>query len=158
MKVFLTDPADPERIRRPAPPAVFGLPVRTLRIASRWRSPATGALLAAEIVRKPNNLHAHIQRINLWSRLGHDVEVTAAILDLWIVLQGFGLELRRRMLQTHQLSLERFELVDYLNARLNTGVSRFDPRLALPGVVLARPVFGRQTFLRPGNPLPTLRA
>ena len=51
MKLFVTDPSNPERIRRPAPPAVFGLPVRTLRIASRWRSPATGALLAGEIGR-----------------------------------------------------------------------------------------------------------
>ena len=46
MKPFLTDKTCPERIRTPAPPAVFGLPVRTLSIASRWCSPATGALLA----------------------------------------------------------------------------------------------------------------
>lgn len=68
MKPFLADKTSPERIRTPAPPAVFGLPVRTLSIASHWCSPATGALLAGEIGRKPANLHLHIQRISLWHR------------------------------------------------------------------------------------------
>ncbi|WP_374260368.1 hypothetical protein [Zoogloea sp.] len=147
MKLFLTDPAQPERIRRPAPPAVFGLPVRTLSIASRWRSPATGALLAGEIGRKPANLHLHVQRISLWSKLDDAAATAAAIVDLWIVLGPHGAALRTRLLRDHYEALERHDLGLYLSARLDTGLDRHDPRIALPGAVLARPVEGARVFL-----------
>lgn len=148
MKLFVTDPENPERIRRPAPPAVFGLPVRTLRIASRWRSPATGALLAGEIGRKPANLHLHVQRISLWSNLGDTAATVAAIVDLWIVLGTYGAELRMRMLREHYDALEAHDLGLYLSARIGDGLDRHDPRLSLPGVVLARPVEGIRFFLQ----------
>ncbi len=152
MKLFVTDPARPARIRRPAPPAVFGLPVRTLRIASRWRSPATGALLAGEIVRKPANLHLHIQRISLWSKLGDEAATAAAIVDLWIVLGRYGADLRTRMLREHYPALERFDLGLYLSSRVPGGIDRYDSRVALPGVVLARPVEGTRFFLHDSAP------
>ncbi len=148
MKLFVTDSDNPERIRRPAPPAVFGLPVRTLRIASRWRSPATGALLAGEISRKPTNLHSHVQRISLWSNLGDTAATVAAIIDLWIVLGTYGAELRMRMLREHYDALEAHDLGLYLSALIGDGLDRHDPRLAIPGVVLARPVEGTRIFLQ----------
>ena len=147
MKPFVTDPARPERIRRPAPPAVFGLPVRTLGIASRWRSPATGVLLAGEIGRNPGNLHLHVQRISLWHKLNDAAATAAAIVDLWIVLGARGLELRTRMLRNHYTELESCDLGLYLAARLTDGINRHDPRIALPGAVLARPVEGARIFL-----------
>ena len=82
MNPFLTDTTHPERIRPATPPAVFGLPVRTLSIASHWHSPATGALLAGEIGRKPANLHLHLQRISLWRTLGDETATAAAVIDL----------------------------------------------------------------------------
>jgi len=148
VKLFVTDSSNPERIRRPAPPAVFGLPVRTLRIASRWRSPATGALLAGEIGRKPANLHLHVQRISLWANLQDTAATVAAIIDLWIVLGTFGAELRMRMLREHYDALETHEMGLYLSARIADGIDRHDPRIALPGVVLARPVEGARVFLQ----------
>ena len=147
MKPFITDPAQPDRIRRPAPPAVFGLPVRTLAIASRWRSPATGALLAGEIDRNPCNLHLHVQRISLWHKLDAAAATAAAIVDLWIVLGSRGLDLRTRMLRNHYTELESYELGLYLAARLTDGIDLHDPRIALPGAVLARPVEGARIFL-----------
>ena len=147
MKPFLTDPAQPDRIRRPAPPAVFGLPVRTLGIASHWRSPATGALLAGEIGRNPGNLHLHVQRISLWHKLDDAAATAAAIVDLWLVLGPRGLDLRTRMLRKHYTKLESWELGLYLAARLTDGIDRHDPRIALPGTVLARPVEGARIFL-----------
>ncbi len=158
MKLFLTDPARPERIRPPAPPAVFGLPVRTLSIASHWRSPATGALLAGEIGRKPANLHLHVQRISLWSKLEDNAATAAAVVDLWIVLGRHGAELRTRMLRNHYEALEECELGLYLSARLDTGLDRHDPRIALPGVVLARPVAGARVFVQASPMLPGTRS
>ena len=148
MNPFLTDTTHPERIRPATPPAVFGLPVRTLSIASHWHSPATGALLAGEIVRKPANLHLHLQRISLWRTLGDETATAAAVIDLWIVLGALGQQLRTRMLLTHYAALETHDLGIYLNERLQQGVDRHDPRIALPGSVLARPVAGARIFLR----------
>ncbi len=148
MNLFLTDPENPARIRPPAPPAVFGLPVRTLNIAAHWHSPATGALLAAEVGRRPENLHSHVQRISLWHSLGDPVELAAAVLDLWIVLGSFGQDLRLRMLRTHYDALEQYEMGTYLSSRLQHGIQCHDPCVALPGVVLARPVEGEREFLR----------
>lgn len=145
---FIADRHHPERIRRPAPPAVFGLPVRTLGIASRWRSPATGALLAAEIGRQPANLHLHIQRISLWSRLGDEARIAAAVVDLWIVLGPRGVDLRTRMLRNHYAALDEHELGIYLSEHLSDGINRHDPRIAFADVVLARPVEGSMSFLR----------
>lgn len=148
MKLFVTDSAQPERILHPAPPAVFGLPVRTLSIASQWRSPATGALLAGEIGRRPANLHLHIQRISLWNKLNDAAATVAAIVDLWIVLGRCGQELRTRTLREHYEALELYDLALYLSARVTEGLDRYDPRIALPGSVLARPVEGARFFLQ----------
>lgn len=148
MSLFITDTAQPGRIRPPSVPAVFGLPVRALNIASHWHSPATGALLAAEIGRTPANLHAHVQRISLWSSLGDSRELIAAIIDLWMVLGPHGMDLRKRMLDTHREILEREGLAAWMSAHLSTGADRHDPLLARPGVVLARPVRGIRRFLR----------
>ena len=148
MKPFLTDTMRPERIQPARPPAVFGLPVRTLSIASHWHSPATGALLAGEIGRKPANLHLHLQRISLWRTLGDEAATAAAVIDLWIVLGALGQQLRTRMLLTHYAALETHDLGVYLNERLQQGLDRHDPRIALPGSVLARPVLGARVFLR----------
>jgi hypothetical protein len=144
---FIADKLHPERIRPPAPPAVFGLPVRTLSIASHWRTPATGALLAAEIGRRPANLHLHIQRISLWRSLGDERRAAAAVVDLWIVLGPRGIDLRTRMLRNHYAALEERELGMYLSQHLNGGINRHDPRIAFPDVVLARPVEGERCFL-----------
>jgi hypothetical protein len=43
-------------------------------------------LLAAEVGRRPRNLHTHLQRISLWADLDDSAAVTAAIVDFWIVL------------------------------------------------------------------------
>lgn len=157
MKPFLTDKTRPERIRTPAPPAVFGLPVRTLSIASRWCSPATGALLAGEIGRKPANLHLHLQRISLWHGLGDEAATAAAVIDLWIVLGARGHALRTRMLRKHYAALDRFDLGLYLSEYLQHGLDRHDPRIALPGAVLSRPVAGTRAFLR-NAPMPAAPA
>ena len=152
MTPFLTDPDDPGRIRPPAPPAVFGLPVRTLGLATHWRSPATGALLAAEVGRQPRNLHTHLQRIALWASLGNAPALGAAVIDFWIILGPFGRDLRQRLLNKHATALAA-GLIDYLRERLEQGLDRYDPRNALPGVVLARPVEGSRCFLRaPAKP------
>ncbi len=148
MKPFVTDKTCPERIRTPAPPAVFGLPVRTLSIASRWCSPATGALLAGEIGRKPANLHLHLQRIALWHGLGDETATAAAVVDLWVVLGKLGHDLRTRMLRKHYAALDTLDLGLYLSERLHHGLDRHDPRIALPGTVLTRPVAGTRAFLR----------
>lgn len=148
MTPFLTDPDDPGRIRPPAPPAVFGLPVRTLGIAAHWHSPATGALLAAEIGRQPRNLHTHLQRITLWASLGNAPALGAALVDFWIVLGPFGRDLRQRLLRQHGPALAENGLADYLGESLDAGIDRHAPRAALPGVVLARPVEGSRCFLR----------
>ena len=148
MKPFLTDTSSPERIRTPAPPAVFGLPVRTLSIASRWCSPATGALIAGEIGRKPANLHLHIQRISLWHGLGDEAATAAAVIDLWIILGSLGQDLRTRLLRKHYTALDKLDLGLYLSERLQHGLDRHDPRIALPGTVLTRPVAGTRAFLR----------
>jgi len=145
---FLTDPDDPGRIRPPAPPAVFGLPVRTPGIAAHWHSPATGALLAAEIGRQPRNLHTHLQRIALWASLGNAPALGAALVDFWIVLGPFGRDLRQRLLRQHGPALAENGLADYLGESLDAGIDRHAPRAALPGVVLARPVEGSRCFLR----------
>lgn len=151
MSTFITAPHDPGRIRTPSPPADFGLPVRTLDIAAVWRSPATATLLAAEIGRHPGNLHAHMQRISVWHALDNPPQTAAAVVDLWIALGACGLDLRTRMLRQHHAALEQHNLDIYLHARLHRGVDRHDPQLALRGVVLARPVEGNRTFLRPAT-------
>lgn len=148
MNTFITIPGAPELPGKPIPPADFGLPVRTLDIAAAWRSPATAALLAGEIGRHPGNLHAHMQRISVWHALGNPAQIAAAVVDLWIALGAFGLDLRTRMLHQHHAALEQHNLDIYLHARLHRGVDRHDPQLALRGVVLARPVEGNRVFLR----------
>lgn len=148
MTPFLIDPDIPGRIRPATPPAVFGLPVRTLGIASHWHSPATGALLAAEIGRRPRNLHTHLQRISLWASLGDDAAVTAALIDFWIVLGRYGRALRQRLLKNHAAPLAEAGLAEYLAEHLETGIDQHDPRIACPGSVLARPVAGRRQFVR----------
>ena len=129
-------------------PAVFGLPVRTLNIASQWCSPATGVLLTGEIGRHPANLHLHVQRISLWKQLNDTAATVAAIVDLWIVLGSCGLELRMRTLREHYEALELHDLALYLSARKIGGLDRHDPRIAFPGAVLPRPVRGSRFFLR----------
>ncbi|MBL8398286.1 MAG: hypothetical protein JNL84_09120 [Candidatus Accumulibacter sp.] len=155
MSLFITDPATPERIRPPSPPASFGLPVRTLNIAAHWRSPATGALLAAEIGRNPANLHLHVQRISLWKSLSDEHELGAAVVDLCLTLGTHGLDLRKRMLSKYRQALMRVGLVEFLERSLMTGADRHDPQVARPGVVLARPVAGRRQFLRFVHPRKT---
>lgn len=148
MTPFLKDADDPGRIRRPAPPAVFGLPVRTLGIATHWHSPATGALLVAEVARQPRNLHTHLQRIALWASLGNAPALGAALVDLWIVLGPCGRDLRQRLLRQHTPALAEGRLADYLSENLDAGIDRHAPHAALPGVVLARPVEGSRCFLQ----------
>lgn len=151
MNLFITDPANPQRIRSPSPPAAFGLPVRTLNIAAHWLSPATGALLAAEIGRNPANLHLHVQRISLWKSLSDEHELGAAVVDLCLTLGPHGLDLRKRMLLKYRQALMRVGLAEFLERSLVNGVDRHDPQVARPGVVLARPVAGRRQFLRNAN-------
>lgn len=148
MSLFLADPERPERIRTPSPPAIFGLPVRTLGIASHWCSPATGTLLAAEIGRRPANLHLHMQRMSLWHKLADDARLAAAIVDLWIVLGRCGESLRLRLLRKHYDALELLDLGIYLSERLGGGIDRHDARIAVPDVVLARPVEGGRAFVQ----------
>jgi hypothetical protein len=155
VSAFILSNDDPGRIRTPSPPADFGLPVRTLGISAAWRSPATATLLAAEIGRHPGNLHAHMQRISVWHALDNPAQTAAAVLDLWIALGACGLDLRTRVLHQHHAALEQHNLDIYLHARLHRGVDCHDPQLALRGVVLARPVDGERTFLRPVAPLAT---
>ncbi|HMW18307.1 MAG TPA: hypothetical protein PKN13_10770 [Accumulibacter sp.] len=152
MSLFITDSAQPERIRPPSPPAVFGLPVRTLNIAAHWLSPATGALLAAEIGRNPANLHLHVQRISLWKSLCDEHELGAAVVDLCLTLGTHGLDLRKRMLLRYRQALMRVGLVEFLERSLLVGADRHDPQVARPGVILARPVAGRRQFLRLTRP------
>lgn len=147
MSLFLADPESPERIRPPSPPAVFGLPVRTLGIAAHWCSPATGTLLAAEIGRHPANLHLHMQRMALWQRLGDDIRLAAAVVDMWIVLGRCGESLRLRLLRNHYNALDQLDLGIYLSERLGVGIDRHDARIAVPGVVLARPIEGCRAFV-----------
>lgn len=111
-------------------------------------SPATGALLAAEVGRRPRNLHTHLQRISLWADLDDSAAVTAAIVDFWIVLGPCGRALRQRLLQRHAATLAAAGLADYLSARLEPGLDRHDPQVACPGSVLARPVEGSLRFMR----------
>ncbi len=151
MKLFVTDPDNPQRIRPPSPPASFGLPVRTLHIAAHWLNPATGALLAAEIGRNPANLHLHVQRISLWKSLSDEHELGAAVVDLCLTLGPLGLDLRKRMLSTYRQALLRVGLAEFLDRSLVAGADRHDPQAARPGVVLARPVAGRRQFLRNTN-------
>lgn len=148
MSIFITASHAPALIRTPTPPADFGLPVRTLGVAEIWRTPATATLLAGEIGRHPGNLHTHMQRISIWHALRNHAQTAAAVVDLWIALGAFGLDLRTRMLHQHHAALERHNLDIYLHARLHRGVDRHDPQLALRGVVLARPVEGNRVFLR----------
>lgn len=148
MSLFITDPDNPDRIRTPSPPASFGLPVRTLHIAAHWRSPATGALLAAEIGRNPANLHLHVQRISLWKSLCDEHELGAAVVDLCLTLGPLGVDLRKRMLVRYRQALLRVGLAEFLERSLVAGADRHDPQVARPGVVLARPVAGRRQFLR----------
>ncbi|WP_374479880.1 hypothetical protein [Zoogloea sp.] len=149
MNTFITAPGNPGRIRASSPPADFGLPVRTLDITAAWRSPATATLLAAEIGRRPGNLHAHMQRISIWQKLGNPAQTAAAVIDLWIALGACGIELRTRVLHAHQAALEQHNLDIYLHARLHRGIDRHAPEIALRGVVLATPVEGSRAFLRP---------
>jgi hypothetical protein len=108
-------------------------------------------LLAGEIGRNPSNLHLHVQRISLWNALGDDAATAAAVIDLWIVLGRCGVDLRTRMLRNHYNALEDRHLGLYLAARLADGIDRHDPRIALPGVALARPVEGTRVFLKPAT-------
>ena len=55
---------------------------------------------------------------------------------------------KMRMLREHYDALEEHDLGLYLSARIEDGLDRHDPRLALPGVVLARPVEGNRMFLQ----------
>lgn len=148
MTPFLIDPELPARIHPPVPPALFGLPVRTLDIASHWHSPATGALLAAEIGRTPRNLHTHMQRVALWASLDQPLEVACAVVDLWIVLGPCGRDLRARLLARHRDALDEHRVADHLAEHLEQGIDSHAPCLALPGTVLAQPVEGHRSFVR----------
>ena len=135
----------------------LGLPEALTEAINPWMSCMKGTgqragvrcvALAGEIGRKPANLHLHVQRISLWSNLEDTAATVAAIVDLWIVLGRYGAELRMRMLREHYDALEEHDLGLYLSARIEDGLDRHDPRLALPGVVLARPVEGNRIFLQ----------
>ena len=91
--------------------------------------------------------------LRLYPYGGH-LRLTLYLAPSICLLTGVGLEralreqLRTRMLLTHYAALETHDLGIYLNERLQQGVDRHDPRIALPGSVLARPVAGARIFLR----------
>ncbi|MBE0470827.1 MAG: hypothetical protein IBX55_15135 [Methyloprofundus sp.] len=71
------------------------------------------------IIRRPGNLLAHLQRITLCYENNKELQLSAALMDLFIVLEGAGHAIKQRMLagvRTH-LSASLFEqLQAYLNA------------------------------------------
>ena len=139
-------------------PDVPGL--RRLHDLSPELSDAEVAELAFQQRRAQNGtdfLPLHLQRIALWHGLGDEAATAAAVIDLWIILGALGQELRTRMLRQHYAALDKLDLGLYLSERLEPGLDRHDPLIALPGSVLSRPVAGARAFLRT-VPLPSATA
>lgn len=97
-----------------------------------------------------------MQRISVWHQLGNLSQTAAAVIDLWIALGAYGIDLRTSLLRQYQPALEQHNLDIYLHARLHRGIDRHDPQLALRDVVLARPVAGSREFLRRRTDMPSL--
>ena len=73
--------------------------VRTLNVkAHHWEKRALHHLVQ-KIIRNPNNLHAHIQRINLNCTLNNSKGVFGALIDLYIALGEDGYDLRSRLVK-----------------------------------------------------------
>ena len=83
--------------------AAFYIPdCRKLKLnTAGWSKDAADYLMHA-IARSPNNLHHHVQRINLYILKQDKEHLYGALLDLFIVLANHGMPLRERMLKAAQ--------------------------------------------------------
>ncbi len=88
--------------------------------ARHWEKRALHHLVQ-KIIRDPNDLHAHIQRINLNCKLDNTKGVFGALVDLYIALGQDGHELRTRLVKkckSHLSVDEYMKLWEYHNSGL----------------------------------------
>jgi len=81
------------------PELAFVLPgLKQLRLVPPAGTENTGAFLAHQVARSPQDLRAHVQRILLHVRQRNPDETFGALIDLFVVLGAQGQPLRQRML------------------------------------------------------------
>ncbi len=122
-------------------PAFHLAECRTLQIdGERWGEKAAD-FLARGVARRPVNLIAQIQRLNLYLAKRDAEGAYGALLDLFITLGEKGLLIRRRMLLRAKplLTDEQFQA---LAMRLDTGVSASDPMPPSSSSVLSKGLTG----------------
>lgn len=92
---------------------------RGIRIANREWSEVAGRYLAHAVVRTPDKLHVHVQRIHFANAHGRTSELYGALIDMFISLGDRGGQLREQMLS---IALEQLdgEAYDFLTAALET--------------------------------------
>lgn len=96
---------------------------RSLNVKARhWEHRALHHLVQ-KIIRSPDDLHAHIQRINLCCTLNNARGVFGALVDLYIALGQDGYELRVRLVKkckNHLSTNEYLQLWGYNNSGLTS--------------------------------------
>lgn len=139
---------------RVADEPAFGLDhTHALHVARRWPARRAGDYLAHSVVRDPQRLVAHVQRILLWAEAGDADETWGALLDLSICLGTQGADLRRRMLAAAGPALAG-DARDFAVAHLDRGCTATQAHPKATCSVLTKAVTGRLDLVATASPPP----
>jgi len=137
-------PRDSDDVRLDAAFQMSG--VRHLRLAPDRIGKEGIEYIAYRIVRSPMDLCNHVRRIMLQHDMGDSDGLYAALLDLFIVLENKGFELRRRVLEgaRNRLTEQQYRR---LSACLNSDQVQCDRLPAPPDSMLAKGLIGTRTLV-----------
>jgi len=93
--------------------------------------------LARRVSRDPDNLHAHLQRIDLLTHGAEEAALFGALLDLFVALGNKGYALRKRMFM-HTIGRLKLEHAKSLRGWLDSGLLGSDELPLAPFSILAR--------------------
>lgn len=105
------------------------------------------------IARDPNDLRSHVRRIFLEREQGQNMQLYAALFDLFIALGNRGSELRQRMLRLAKTNLESYQY-DLLHESLAKGLDSIGVPI-VHGSVLSRGIEGTLDLVSPAVEEPT---
>ena len=133
----------------PLPHPEFGLAgVTAINLPKVWRDRRTTDYLAHCVARNPKDLRAHARRIAVHNALGEEMDLAAAIVDLFIVLGNRGASLKRLLLERHASQLRRSGCYQTLAQALDDTLSPHAMPVALPASILCRPAQGDFSIVR----------
>jgi hypothetical protein len=141
-------PADPDALMAWDQEPIFWIhQQRHLKLPESAPPQQVAQYLAHRIARNPADLRSHTQRILLHIRYHESERVYGALLDLFIALGSWGLEIRGRLLRCAERLLSQ-SVYSALRQHLESGVRPTDCLPTTPWSVLSKGITGSEPLVR----------